>query len=315
MQIGFVGLGRMGGNMVKRLRQDDHDVVAFDPNPEAVASAEGEGATGASSLEELVSGLEAPRRIWLMVPSGDITQQNIDALAQLCEAGDLLIDGGNSNFHDTKRRGAQLAERNLRYCDVGTSGGIWGLTVGYCMMAGGEAEDVAALKPALDTLAPSPRGPASGGHAAASGTPSDGWLHVGPAGAGHYVKMVHNGIEYGLLQAYGEGFEILRNGGYELDLAAISHLWNQGSVIRSWLLELAERALARDGELAHVRGYVEDSGEGRWTVAEAIAQGTPAPVLTLSLLARLASRQEEAFSAKVIAALRNEFGGHAIHTE
>jgi 6-phosphogluconate dehydrogenase len=298
MQIGFVGLGRMGGNMVKRLRQDDHDVVAFDPNPEAVASAEGEGATGASSLEELVSGLEAPRRIWLMVPSGDITQQNIEALAQLCEAGDLLIDGGNSNFHDTKRRGAQLAERNLRYCDVGTSGGIWGLTVGYCMMAGGEAEDIEALRPALDTLAP-----------------PDGWAHVGPLGAGHYVKMVHNGIEYGMLAAYGEGFEILRACEYDVDLHQVSHLWNQGSVVRSWLLELAERAFEHDPDLERVRGYVEDSGEGRWTVAEAIEMDVPAPIITLSLLSRFVSRQEESYSAKVIAALRNEFGGHRVLVE
>jgi 6-phosphogluconate dehydrogenase len=325
MQIGFVGLGRMGGNMVTRLRRENHDVVAFDFSVEAVAAAEREGARGVHSLEQLVAALDAPRRIWIMVPSGDPVQQTLDTLAGLCEPGDLLIDGGNSNFHDTQRRGAELAQKGIRFCDVGVSGGVWGLQVGYCMMSGGEAEDMAALKPALDTLAPSPRGPASGGHVAtsgtpsprgpASGTPSDGWLHVGPVGAGHYVKMVHNGIEYGMLQAYGEGFEILKNGRFELDLGAISHLWNQGSVVRSWLLELAERAFANGSELEGVRGYVDDSGEGRWTVAEAIDQSTPAPILTLSLLARFASRQDESYSAKVIAALRNEFGGHAIHKE
>jgi 6-phosphogluconate dehydrogenase len=298
MQIGFVGLGRMGGNMVTRLRRDNHDVVAFDFSAEAVAAAESHGARGADSLAALVAALDAPRRIWIMVPSGDPVQQTLDALAELVDSGDLLIDGGNSNFHDTQRRGAELAERGVRFCDVGVSGGVWGLQVGYCMMSGGEAEDMAALKPALDTLAP-----------------PDGWLHVGPTGAGHYTKMVHNGIEYGMLQAYGEGFEILKNGQFNLDLGAISHLWNQGSVVRSWLLELAERAFANGSELEGIRGYVDDSGEGRWTVQEAIDTSTPAPVLTLSLLARFASRQDESYSAKVIAALRNEFGGHQIHTE
>jgi 6-phosphogluconate dehydrogenase len=298
MQIGFVGLGRMGGNMVTRLRRDDHDVVAFDFSAAAVAAAEGQGARGADSLEALVAALNAPRRIWIMVPSGDPVQQTLDKLAELVDPGDLLIDGGNSNFHDTQRRGAELAAKGVRFCDVGVSGGVWGLQVGYCMMSGGEAQDMAALKPALDTLAP-----------------PDGWLHVGPVGAGHYVKMVHNGIEYGMLQAYGEGFEILKNGQFELDLGAISHLWNQGSVVRSWLLELAERAFANGSELEGIRGYVDDSGEGRWTVQEAIDTSTPAPILTLSLLARFASRQDESYSAKVIAALRNEFGGHAIHKE
>ncbi|MGB2710319.1 MAG: decarboxylating 6-phosphogluconate dehydrogenase [Conexibacter sp.] len=298
MQLGFVGLGRMGGNMVTRLRRDDHDVVAFDVSPDAVAAAQAQGAHGADSLAALVAALAPPRHIWIMVPSGDAVQQTLDALAELVDPGDLLVDGGNSNFHDTQRRGTQLAERGIRFCDVGVSGGVWGLEVGYCMMSGGDAQDIEALRPALDTLAP-----------------PDGWLHVGPVGAGHYVKMVHNGIEYGMLQAYGEGFEILRNAQFELDLGAISHLWNQGSVVRSWLLELAERAFARSGDLDGVRGFVDDSGEGRWTVAEAIEQSTPAPVLTLSLLARFASRQDESFSAKVIAALRNEFGGHAIHRE
>ena len=298
MQIGMVGLGRMGGNMVKRLRRDDHDVVAYDPNPDAVASAEGEGATGASTLQELVAGLTAPRRIWLMVPSGDITQRTLDQLAELCEPGDLLVDGGNSNFHDSKRRGAELAERGLRFCDVGTSGGIWGLSVGYCMMAGGADEDIEAIRPALDTLAP-----------------PEGWAHVGPLGAGHYVKMIHNGVEYAMLAAYGEGFEIMHRSEYDIDLHQVSHLWNQGSVVRSWLLELAERAFERDPALDHVRGYVEDSGEGRWTVAEAIDLDVPAPVITLSLLRRFASRQDESYSAKVIAALRAEFGGHRVLVE
>jgi len=299
MQIGFVGLGRMGGNMVKRLRGGGHDVVAFDPNAEAVAAAEQEGARGAGSLAELVELLEAPRRIWIMVPSGDPVEQTLAQLVSLCGSGDLIVDGGNSNFHDSVRRGARLAEHGLQFADVGVSGGIWGLTVGYCMMAGGEATAIEALRPALDTLAP-----------------PDGWLHVGPAGSGHYVKMIHNGIEYGMLQAYGEGFEILAASEYELDLHAISHLWNQGSVVRSWLLELAERAFAAEGNaLEHIKGYVEDSGEGRWTVLEAIERDVPAPVLTLSLMTRFASRQDESFAAKVIAALRNEFGGHRVHTE
>ncbi len=296
MQIGFVGLGRMGGNMVKRVRRDSEiEVVAFDFSEEAVAAAEEVGATGARSLEELVAKLEAPRAIWVMVPSGDSVQQTLEKLAELGAEGDLLIDGGNSNFHDSKRRGAELDARGLRFCDVGVSGGVWGLEVGYCMMAGGAEEDLARLAPLLDVLAP-----------------PDGWLHVGPVGAGHHVKMVHNGIEYGMLQAYGEGFEILQASDYDLDLGAISHLWNQGSVVRSWLLELAELAFAQDARLDHVRGYVEDSGEGRWTVQEAIDLSVPAPVITASLLARFASRQDESFSAKVIAALRNEFGGHRV---
>lgn len=299
MQIGFVGLGRMGGNMVTRLRRDGHDVVAFDYSADAVARVEQEGARGADSLAALVAQLDAPRRIWIMVPSGAPVQETLDTLAGLVDPGDLLIDGGNSNFHDTKRRGAELAEKGVQFADVGVSGGVWGLRVGYCMMAGGAPAAIEALKPALDTLAP-----------------PDGWLHVGAVGSGHYVKMVHNGIEYGMLQAYGEGFEILKKSSdYDLDLSAISHLWNQGSVVRSWLLELAELAFAHGDDLEGVRGYVDDSGEGRWTVQEAIDQSTPAPVLTLSLLARFSSRQDESYSAKVIAALRNEFGGHQIHTQ
>ena len=295
MRLGFVGLGRMGASMVARLLGGGHEVVAYDRSEDAVTAAVERGAEAAGSLEDLVAALEAPRRIWILVPSGEATDATLDALAELCADGDLLVDGGNSNFHASRRRAAALAERGVRFCDVGVSGGVWGLELGYCMMAGGDTGDVAALAPALDTLAP-----------------PDGWAHVGPAGAGHYVKMVHNGIEYGMLQAYGEGFEILAASEYELDLGQVAHLWNQGSVVRSWLLELAERAFDRDASLDHVSGYVEDSGEGRWTIAEAIERDVPAPVLTLSLLARLASRQEESFSAKVIAALRQEFGGHPV---
>jgi 6-phosphogluconate dehydrogenase len=298
MQLGFVGLGRMGGNMVRRLHGGDHALVAHDRSAEAVAAAEEAGARGAPGLAELVQALDAPRRVWVMVPAGAPTQAVLDELAGLLDAGDLVVDGGNSNFNDTKRRAAALGERGIRFCDVGVSGGIWGLEKGYCMMAGGAPEDVEALRPVLDTLAP-----------------PDGWLHVGPVGAGHYVKMVHNGIEYGMLQAYGEGFEILQQSEFDVDLGAVAHLWNQGSVVRSWLLELAERAFAKDPQLEGVRGYVEDSGEGRWTVAEAIELSVPAPVITLSLLQRFVSRQDESFSAQVIAALRNEFGGHAVRTE
>jgi 6-phosphogluconate dehydrogenase len=300
MQIGFVGLGRMGGNMVHRiLRDSDHAVVAWDPGAEAVATAEGHGATGGDSLEDLVSKLEKPRAVWIMVPSGPPTQQTIEKLIELLDEGDMIIDGGNSKWTDSKRDAEAAAAHGIDFVDVGTSGGIWGLEVGYCMMVGGSDAAVQRLAPILDVLAP-----------------PDGWGHMGPAGSGHYVKMVHNGIEYGLMQAYGEGFEILHASEYDLDLHAISHLWGQGSVIRSWLLELAERAFAEGGnDLSGIRGYVEDSGEGRWTVAEAIDHSVPAPIITLSLLSRFASRQDEAYSAKVVAALRHQFGGHAVKHE
>jgi 6-phosphogluconate dehydrogenase len=254
MRIGVVGLGRMGGAIAARLRRDGHDVVAFDRDPAAVAAAAAAGADPAASLAALVGALDPPRRVWLMLPAGAV-ERTLDDLAGLLAPGDLVVDGGNSHHDDTRRRAARLAERGIGLCDVGVSGGVWGLERGFCLMAGGEAADVAALAPAFAALAQ-----------------PDGWLHVGPSGAGHYVKMVHNGIEYGLLQAYGEGFEILRNGRYELDLAAIAGLWGHGSVVRSWLLELAEQALARSGDLEGVRGWVEDTGEGRWTVAEAIDQ-------------------------------------------
>jgi 6-phosphogluconate dehydrogenase len=300
MQIGFVGLGRMGGNMVHRiLRDSDHEVVAYDPGAEAVKAAAGVGANAAESLEDLVSKLDKPRAVWLMVPSGPITQQSVEQLIELMDEGDLIIDGGNSKWTDSKAHADAAGARGIEFVDVGTSGGVWGLEVGYCMMVGGTDAAVERLSPILDVLAP-----------------PNGWSHMGTHGSGHYVKMVHNGIEYGLLQAYGEGFEILHASEYDLDLHEISRVWLQGSVIRSWLLELAERAFDQDGtDLQHIKGYVDDSGEGRWTVFDAIDKDVPAPVLTLSLLARFNSRQDESYSAKVIAALRNQFGGHAVKSD
>jgi 6-phosphogluconate dehydrogenase len=300
VQIGFVGLGRMGGNMVHRiLRDSDHEVIAYDPGAEAVTAAVGVGATAAESLEDLVSKLDKPRAVWLMVPAGQVTQQSIEKLFELLDEGDMIIDGGNSRWTESRRNGGAAAAHGIEFVDVGTSGGVWGLEVGYCMMVGGSAEAVERLSPILDVLAP-----------------ADGWAHMGAHGSGHYVKMVHNGVEYGLLQAYAEGFEILHASDYDFDLQSIAHLWNQGSVVRSWLLELAERAFEQDGnDLPKIRGYVDDSGEGRWTVADAIEKNVPAPIITLSLLERLSSRQEESFGDKVIAALRNQFGGHAVKSE
>ncbi|MGI8438671.1 MAG: phosphogluconate dehydrogenase (NAD(+)-dependent, decarboxylating) [Thermoleophilaceae bacterium] len=297
MQIGFVGLGRMGGNMARRiLRDSDHEVVAFNRDPEPVAAAVEQGAVGAESLEDLVARLEAPRHVWVMVPSGEPTQSTIEALEGLLEPGDLVVDGGNSRYTDSRANGERLAATGLEFVDAGVSGGVWGLEVGYCMMVGGSPEAVSRLKPVLDVLAP-----------------PDGWGHMGPHGAGHYVKMVHNGVEYAMLQAYAEGFELMHASDYELDPEQIAHLWNQGSVVRSWLCELAERAFAAEGpELERIAGYVEDSGEGRWTVLDAIEHSVPAPIITLSLMARFASRQTESYGAKVIAALRNQFGGHAV---
>jgi 6-phosphogluconate dehydrogenase len=301
MQIGFVGLGRMGGNMVHRILRDsdEHEVIAYDPGAEAVKAAVGVGAGAAESLEDLVSKLDKPRAVWLMVPAGEITQQSIEKLCGLLDEGDMIVDGGNSKWTDSKGHAEAASSRGIEFVDVGTSGGVWGLEVGYCMMVGGSDAAVKRLSPILDVLAP-----------------PDGWSHMGGPGSGHYVKMVHNGIEYGLLQAYAEGFEILHASEYRLDLHEISRLWNQGSVVRSWLLELAERAFEADGtDLEHIRGYVEDSGEGRWTVFDSIDKNVPAPVITLSLLARFSSRQDESYSAKVIAALRNQFGGHAVKSE
>jgi 6-phosphogluconate dehydrogenase len=302
-QIGFVGLGRMGGNMVARIRRDsDHDVVAFDPDEAARDKAKGAGARPAGSLAELVEQLDAPRTVWLMVPAGQITQDAVDQLADLLEAGDTIIDGGNSRWTDDKARAAALQPLGIGYMDVGTSGGVWGLDVGYCMMVGGPAASVERVAPILDVLAPPP-------------TPEHGpgWGHFGPVGAGHYVKMVHNGIEYGLMQAYAEGFSLFDASEYDLDNGRIAHLWMQGSVVRSWLCELAAKAFDEEGnELADIAPYVEDSGEGRWTVEDAIDKRVPTPVITASLFERFSSRGQNAFAAKVNAALRNQFGGHAI---
>ncbi len=296
MRLAMVGLGRMGGNMVRRLLRDQHEVVAWDRSADVVGELAGEGAEGATDLTDLVRRLPTPRIVWLMVPSGAPVDQTIEQLRPALTAGDIIIDGGNSNFHDTMRRGAALQAAGIEFIDAGTSGGVWGLKVGYCLMVGGSKAAVGHVEPIFRTLAP-----------------ENGFAHVGPTGAGHYVKMVHNGIEYGMLQAYAEGYEILHHSkDFELDLHQIAAVWNRGSVVRSWLNELAELAFADSADLADIRGYVDDSGEGRWTVQEAIDQSVPAPVITLSLLMRFASRQDESFSAKVIAALRNQFGGHAV---
>lgn len=295
MDIGFVGLGRMGFNMTRRLLQGGHRVVVWNRSPEKAREAAGHGAEPAATLADLAARLPAPRAVWVMLPAGGPTDAAIGELAEALAPGDLVVDGGNSHFHDDRRRAAALAERGLLYADAGTSGGVWGLQNGYCMMLGGPEEAVARLRPALDTLAP-----------------PEGWLHCGPAGAGHYAKMIHNGIEYGMMQAYAEGFELLRASEYDFDLAKLARVWNRGSVVRSWLLELAERAFEKDPGLARIRGWVDDSGEGRWTVLEAIARSVPAEVLTLSLLRRFRSRQEDTFTDRVLAALRAEFGGHAV---
>jgi 6-phosphogluconate dehydrogenase len=295
MDIAMVGLGRMGANMTRRLIEGGHRVVVTDLDTGAIAEAESHGADGARSLEELAGKLQRRRAVWMMVPAGDPVDATIDALAPVLEEGDVIIDGGNSNYHETVARGERLGERGIHYIDAGTSGGIWGLKEGYCLMVGGSDEAFAHIEPALRTLAP-----------------EGGYAHVGPSGSGHFVKMIHNGIEYGMMAAYGEGFELLAGSRFDLDLRQIAALWNRGSVVRSWLLELTESAFEHDPRLETVRGYVEDSGEGRWTVQEAIDQDVPAPIITLSLLRRFASRQPESFSAKVQAALRREFGGHLV---
>jgi len=295
MQIGMVGLGKMGLNMVRRLRLGGHDVVAFNRAREPYAAAKEAGAKTVDSLAELTAALRPSRAVWMMVPAGDATAQVERDLSSLLSPGDLIIDGGNSNYKSSIAAAARLAEKKIDFLDIGTSGGIWGLEVGYCMMVGGRRSAVERVAPALDTLAP-----------------PNGWAHVGPSGAGHYVKMIHNGIEYGMMAAYAEGFEILHDSRFELDLAQIANLWNQGSVVRSWLLELAADAFGKNPDLVGIKDFVADSGEGRWTVAEAIDLEVPAPVITLSLLQRLASRQDSSFSAKVLAALRNEFGGHGV---
>ena len=299
MRIGFIGLGRMGGNMTRRLLRDGHEVVAYNRTPEKTREIATEGAEPSFDIKELVSKLDAPRFVWIMVPAGDATEAQVRELMNDLSPGDTIIDGGNTNFHDDVRRHAMLAEKGLKYVDAGVSGGIWGLANGFCLMVGGDSDAVMPLEPIFRSLAP-----------------ENGYLHTGVPGSGHYVKMIHNGIEYGMMQAYAEGFEILHASDYKLDLGAVSDVWMHGSVVRSWLLELAGRAFKANGQdLEHLKGWVADSGEGRWTVQEAIDRDVPAPVITLSLLARLRSRQDDSYGARVLAALRNEFGGHAVKAE
>jgi len=295
MELGFVGLGRMGGNMVTRLVQGGHRVVAYDRSPGAAAQAKASGAEVVATLAELPGSLRPPRATWIMVPAGEPTESTIRTLGGLLAHDDIVVDGGNTRWTDDVRRGRELAARGVHYVDAGTSGGIWGLENGYCLMVGGEAGAVARLAPVFTTLAP-----------------PDGWLHVGGVGAGHYVKMIHNGIEYGMMQAYAEGFELMSASEYRLDLAAVAALWNQGSVVRSWLLELAADALRSDPTLAQIKPYVDDSGEGRWTVEDAVEKAVPAPVITAALYARFRSRRESSFADRLLAALRNQFGGHAV---
>ena len=295
MKIGFIGLGKMGGNMVERLLNAGHEIVAYAQTSESVKKVQAKGAIGADSLRDIVNKLESPRVVWLMVPVGEV-EKIIDKINLFLEQGDILIDGGNSFYKDSVRRAEELKKKGIYFLDAGTSGGIWGLKAGYCMMIGGDKGIFEKLEPMFKTL-----------------SMENGYAHVGPSGAGHFVKMIHNGIEYALLEGYAEGFEIMNaKKEFNLDPYKIANLWNHGSVIRSWLLELAENIFKRDSKLDSINGYVEDSGEGRWTVAEAIEENVPAPIITLSLLQRFRSRQEESFSAKIIAALRNEFGGHEI---
>ena len=299
LEMGIIGLGRMGGNMVKRLAQRGHRIVGYARTPATVQVAVADGGVGAVSVEDLVSKLSKPRTVWVMVPSGKATDENITLLGELLEPGDLVIDGGNSNWNDSKRHAEEMKAKGIHFMDAGTSGGVWGLKVGYSLMVGGEREDFERMEPLLADLAP-----------------ENGYGLMGPAGAGHFVKMVHNGIEYAMLQAYGEGYEILHASEYDLDLKDVTRVWQNGSVVRSWLLDLAALAFEAEGsDLEHLRGFVDDSGEGRWTVQAAIDESVPAPVITLSLLMRFASRQDDSYSAKVIAALRNQFGGHAVKTE
>lgn len=295
MEIGFIGLGKMGMNMVTRLQRDKHRVIAYDRTADLVKQAESQGCVGASSLADLVSKLKTPRAIWIMVPSGAPTEETVGAVAALLQKGDTVIDGGNTRFIDDVRRAAELKKKGIEYVDAGTSGGIWGLKLGYCLMVGGEKGPVKRLEPIFKTLAP-----------------EDGWAHMGGHGAGHYVKMVHNGIEYSMMQGYAEGFELMAKSEYKLDLAKIADLWMHGSVVRSWLLELAAGALSQDPRLDNLKGYVQDSGEGRWMIADAIDKDVPVPTLTTALFTRFRSRQEESFAEKMLAALRNAFGGHSV---
>lgn len=295
MELAIIGLGRMGANMARRLMRDGHRVVVHNRSREPIDELAKEGAVPAYQDSEIRELLATPRVVWLMVPAGDIVDQQIAQALPILDEGDIIVDGGNSRYTDSIRRHEELAQRGIRFVDAGTSGGIWGLELGFNMMVGGDDDAIAVIEPALKSLAP-----------------ADGYLHVGPSGSGHYVKMIHNGIEYGMMQAYAEGFEILENSRYDLDLQAIAHLWNNGSVVRSWLLELAENAFADDAHLEMLRGYVEDSGEGRWTVHESIELAVSAPVIYAALATRFASRKQDAFGNRVLAALRNEFGGHAV---
>ena len=298
MKLAMVGLGKMGANMATRLMRGGHEVVAFDVNEEAIQKAESEGAEGACTLAEVAEKLSAPRVVWVMVPAGEITESVISELGELLSDGDTIIDGGNTLYKDDIRRAATLSEKGIEYVDVGTSGGVWGLAEGYSLMFGGTKESAEMLRPLFETLAPS----------------ADlGWGHVGPVGAGHFVKMIHNGIEYGMMQAYAEGFEIMHaKKDFDLDLHQVAEIWRHGSVVRSWLLDLTANALEDDQDLSDIAGYVSDSGEGRWTVFEAVDLDVPAPVITLSLQRRFSSRQDESYAAKVLSAMRNQFGGHAI---
>jgi len=320
MQLGMIGLGRMGANMVRRLLHGGHSCVVFDLSADNVHRLASEGATGATSLDEFARTLTRPRAAWVMVPAGNPTEQTVMALAQRMEEGDIIIDGGNSYFKDDVRRAKTLKERGILYVDVGTSGGIWGVERGYCMMIGGEAQAVTRLDPIFKTLAPG-RGdtPRTPGRGTLDGTPEEGYIHCGAPGAGHFVKMVHNGIEYGLMQAYAEGFDILRNAGskelpedcrYELNLADIAEVWRRGSVVGSWLLDLTAMALLENPTLSNYTGFVQDSGEGRWTIMAAIEEAVPADVLSAALYARFRSRQEHTFAEKLLSAMRQKFGGH-----
>jgi 6-phosphogluconate dehydrogenase len=295
MQIGFIGLGKMGLNMVRRLVAGGHEVVAYDRDPPATARAEQAGAQAAATLDALVAALAEPRAVWIMVPAGAPTESTVEALADLLSPGDVIIDGGNTNYHDDVRRAEALGAKDIHYVDAGTSGGVWGLEQGFCLMVGGEEDVCSHLEPIFLTLAP-----------------ADGYLRIGGHGAGHYVKMVHNGIEYGLMQAYAEGFELLHASPYGIDTAGVASLWMHGSVVRSWLLELAARALAEDHDLSDVEGYVEDSGEGRWALQEGLDRDVPLPVLSSALFTRFRSRQDDPFGARLLAALRHQFGGHAV---
>jgi len=298
VQLGLIGLGRMGSGMTLRLLQGGHQVMVYDRVPEAGAALAGKGATVTDSLEDLGQTLKAPRIVWLMIPAGPPVDDAIQHLSGTLAPGDIIVDGGNSNYKDSIRRAEELRSQQIEFLDVGVSGGIWGLKVGFNLMVGGNQAVFKQVEPIFRTLAP-----------------PDGYAYVGPSGAGHYAKMVHNGIEYSMLQSYAEGFEILKAAPLHFDLAQLARLWNHGSVIRSWLLELAQTAFERDPELSHIRGYVEDSGEGRWTLEEAIDHAVPAPALAMSLFMRYRSRQDDSFSAKVLAALRNEFGGHPVKVE